>query len=167
MLYLKEPNPQDLEKEWEFTASLPADENGFINDWAGVTRESFETEAIPLMQAQAKGRQLPEGWVPQTRYFLWDDDAIVGLFHLRHFLCESLVEGSGHIGYIIGKSFRGRGYATAGLALVLEEAYQIVPEEEIYLRVSKNNPASLKVMLKNGGYIHHEDAEHHFVRVKK
>ena len=167
MIYLKKANMQDLDKEWEFTAALPAEENSFINDWAGVTRESFRNEAIPAMIAQAEGEQLPEGWVPQTCYFLWDDDKIVGLFHLRHFLCESLIEGSGHIGYIIGKAFWGCGYGTAGLALVLREARQVVPEEEIYLRVNKNNPASLKIMIKNGGYVHHEDAEHYFVRIRK
>lgn len=167
MMYLRKANTQDIKKEWEFTASLPADENGFINDWAGVSLEVFETAALPTMLAQAEGRELPEGWVPQTCFFLWNDDEIVGLFHLRHFLCESLVEGGGHIGYSIGAEFRDRGYGTAGLGLALEIAHQVVPEKEIYLRVRKNNPASLKVMMKNVGYIHHEDTEHYFVRVNK
>ena len=167
MIYLKKANLQDMEKEWKFTASLPAEENGFINDWAGISQTEFETVALSTMLAQAEGRQLPEGWVPQTCFFLWNDEEIVGLFHLRHYLCESLVESSGHIGYIIGKEYRGRGYGTAGLGLLLNEAYDVVPEDEIYLRVNKDNPASLKVMLKNGGYIHHEDEDHYFVRVKK
>ena len=167
MIYLKEPNLQDLEKEWRFIASLPADENGFINDWADISLDEFEKEALPTMLAQSEGRSLPEGWVPQTCFFLWHDDVIVGLFHLRHFLCESLVEGSGHIGYIIGNEYRGRGYGIEGLGLVLQVASQMVPEDEIYLRVKKDNTASLKIMQKNGGYIHHEDAEHFFVRVKK
>lgn len=42
-----------------------------------------------------------------------------------------------------------------------------VPEEEIYLRVNKDNPASLKVMLKNGGKIHHEDETKYYVRIRK
>ena len=167
MIYLKEANLQDVEKEWKFIAALPEDENGFGNSWPGISREDFEETALPVMLAQAKGERLPKGWVPQTCFFLWDDDTIVGLYHLRQFLCESLVEGSGHIGYIIRKEFRGKGYGTAGLGLVLDAARQIVPEEEIYLRVNRDNPASLKVMLKNGGYIHHEDEAHYFVRVKK
>ena len=166
MIYLKKAKLQDMEKEWKFTTSLPAEENGFINDWADISQAEFETVALPTMQAQEEGRNLPAGWVPQTCFFLWDDEEIVGLFHFRHFLCESLVEGSGHIGYIIGKEYRGRGYGTAGLGLLLNEACDVVPEEEIYLRVNKDNPASLKVMLKNGGYIHHEDADHYFVRMK-
>ena len=167
MIYLKKANRQDAEKEWTFAAALPYDENGFINDWSGVSMEVFEQDAVPTMLAQAEGHLLPEGWVPQTCYFLWDDDVIVGLFHLRHFLCESLEEGGGHIGYTIGREYRGCGYGTAGLALVLDEARHIVPEEEIYLRVRKNNAASLKVMLNNGGYVHHEDEDHYFVRIRK
>ncbi len=167
MIYLKEANLQDAEKEWKFVAALPEDENGFGNSWPGISREDFEATALPVILAQAKGERLPKGWVPQTCFFLWDDDTIVGLYHLRQFLCESLVEGSGHIGYIISKEFRGKGYGTAGLGLVLDAARQIVPEEEFYLRVNRDNPASLKVMLKNGGYIHHEDAAHYYVRIRK
>lgn len=43
----------------------------------------------------------------------------------------------------------------------------IVPEEEIYLRVHKDNPTSLHVMLNNGGSIHHEDEQSYYVRIKK
>lgn len=42
----------------------------------------------------------------------------------------------------------------------------IVPEDEIYLRVNKDNPASLKVMLHNGGYIKYEDDHKFYVRIK-
>ena len=42
------------------------------------------------------------------------------------------------------KELRGRGYGTKGLALALELARNIVPEEEIYLRVLKSNIPSFK-----------------------
>ncbi len=42
-----------------------------------------------------------------------------------------------------------------------------MPEDEIYLRVNKDNPASLNVMLKNGGRIVGENKEKYFVRIKK
>ena len=51
--------------------------------------------------------------------------------------------------------------------MVIEEAEKTVPEDEIYLRVNKDNPASLKVMLNNGGYIHHEDEIKYYVRIKR
>ncbi len=42
-----------------------------------------------------------------------------------------------------------------------------LPEDEIYLRVNKDNIASQKVMLKNGGKIVGEDEGHFFVRIPK
>ena len=42
-----------------------------------------------------------------------------------------------------------------------------VPEEEIYLRVNKDNIPSQKVMLNNGAYIAGEDPEHYLLRIKK
>lgn len=167
MLTLKRINYEDKEKQYLFVKDIPYDENGFINEYSGISKEEFVSKAIPTLIAHEKGECLPEGYVPETYYFLWDDDTIVAQFRLRHYLCESLVNGAGHIGYYVGKEFRGRGYATKGLALLLQEAKSIVPEDEYYLRVNKDNMASLSVMLRNGGYIHHEDDSKIYVRIKK
>ncbi|MBR4458830.1 MAG: GNAT family N-acetyltransferase [Clostridia bacterium] len=167
MLKLREANPADAEKEWAFVRDMPEDENGLTNAWHGVTREDFMRKALPAMLAFARGENLPEGYVPETVFFLWQDDAIVGQFRIRHFLCESLRTGAGHIGYFIAKPFRGRGLGTEGLRLTLEKARGIIPEDEIYLRVNRDNPASLRVMLKNGGRIVSEDESHFSVRIPK
>jgi len=166
MLYLREINYDDIEKEYLFVRDIPFDENGFTNQWHGCTREEFD-EVVRKRIASSKGENLQEGYVPETFLYLWREDEIVGEFRIRHFLCESLIEGAGHIGDFIGKEYRGCGYATEGLRLTLENARKIVPEEEIYLRVNKDNPASLKVMLKNGGRIDHEDETKYYVRVAK
>ena len=160
-------NFDDLEKEWLFVKEMPEDENGLTNQWAGISREDFEKTALPDMIRFSKGIDLPDWMVPETFYFLWKDDEIVGQFRIRHYLNDELREGSGHIGYGIGRAFRGKGYATEGLRLTLEEACKIIPEDEIYLRVNKDNPASLNVMLKNGGRIVGENEEKYFVRIKK
>lgn len=165
MLYLKAANREDLEKEWLFVRDMPPDENGLINQWHGVSREEFENRALPEMIAFSDGKDLPEGYVPETFLFLWEDDRIAGQFRIRHWLCESLRTGAGHIGYYIGKEFRGRGLGTEGLRLTLEKAREIVPEEEFYLRVNRDNPASLHVMLHNGGRIVSEDGEKYYVRI--
>uniref|UniRef100_UPI004055B666 GNAT family N-acetyltransferase n=1 Tax=Acetatifactor sp. TaxID=1872090 RepID=UPI004055B666 len=147
MLFLKEANFEDIEKEYLFVRDMPIDENGLTNEWHGIAREDFEEKALKTMIAYSKGEHLPEGFVPETFLFLWNDDEIVGQFRIRHFLCESLREGAGHIGYFIHKNNRGRGYGTEGLRLTLEVARTIIPEDEIYLRVNRDNKASLKVML--------------------
>ena len=167
MLYIKKVNLEDKEKEYAFVSKVPEDENGFINEWINIPEIDFEEKALKVMLAQESGENLPKGYVPQTIFFLWDDEKIVGQFNVRHYLCESLVEGSGHIGYFIAEKYRGKGYATEGLRLTLQLAKDIIPEDEIYLRVNKDNPASLRVMQKNGGYIHHEDESKYYVRIEK
>ncbi len=166
MLQIRQANYEDIEKEWLFQRSIPADENGFLNDYTDISRKDFDA-VLDTMTAQSKGEELPEGYVPQTIYYLWDDDTIVGTFHFRHYLCESLIEGSGHIGYYIAPEHRGKNYGTMGLKLLIDEVRDRIPEDEIYLRVNRDNPASLKVMLNNGGYIHHEDGEKYYIRIKK
>lgn len=59
----------------------------------------------------------------------------------------------------------GKGYAAKGLEMLLEIARKIVPEEEIYLSVHKDNLASLNVQKKNGAYIHHENEAEYFTRI--
>ena len=164
-MILKAANKKDAEEEFLFIRNIPCDENGYINTNYQIKREDFD-DAFDIIIANSDGRRLPEGYVPATTYYLWDNGIIIGEFQLRHHLCESLVNGSGHIGYYIAPQFRGNGCATTGLKLLLEEARRTVPEDEIYLHVFKSNPASLKVMLKNGGYIHHETDDSYFVRIK-
>lgn len=167
MLYLKEANTEDIEKEYEFITNTPENENGFTNPSFGCSREKFENEILPKYINASKGIGLREGRVPETQFFLWNDDKIVGLFRIRHYLTEALANGAGHIGYGIGKEFRGKGYGSEGLRLTVEKAWGIIKEDEIYMSVHKDNTASLKVQLKNGAYIHHEDEEEFYTRIKR
>lgn len=166
MIYLKEANLKDAEKEYQFLKDTPVDENGFENKYYGFSYEDFAEKALPEIIKFSKGIDLPQGYVPQTLYFLWDDNNIVGLFKIRHCLTDSLKNGAGHIGYGINKNYRGKGYASKGLALAIEKARDIIRENEIYLSVHIDNPASLKVQLNNGAYIHHSDEKEHYTRIK-
>lgn len=166
MLYLKAASSEDIEKEYLYITSLPEDENGFTNPNAGVSKEEFENIVLPRMLNHSKGIDLPQGYVPCTEFFLWEDGEIVGLFRIRHELNDFLRESAGHIGYGIKKEYRGKGYATKGLALTIEKAREIIKEDEIYMSVHKDNPASLQVQLKNGAYIHHEDDKKYYTRIK-
>ena len=167
MLYLKEINYEDVEKEFQFIRDMPADENGLTNRWSGISFEDFKNKALKEMIAFPKKENLPEGYVPETVLFLWYDDEIVGQFRIRHYLCESLKPGAGHIGYFIKKEYRNKGYAKEGLRQTLQIARTIIPEDEIYFRVNKDNPSSLKVILDNGGYVKYEDEYKYYVRIKK
>lgn len=166
MLELRTVTYEDADKEYEFTSQMPYDENGFIYEWCGTKREDFDSVIRSMTDAQ-NGIGLPEGYVPETVYFLWDADEIVGMFRFRHYLCPSLVKGAGHIGYYIGEKYRGKGYATKGLRLLMELTRDNLREDEFYLRADKDNVASQKVMLANGGYVWHSDEDKVYLRIKK
>lgn len=165
MIYLKEANAGDAEKEYQFLKDTPTYENGFENKYYDFSYKDFMNQALPQMIKFSKGIGLPEGYVPETFYFLWDDNNIVGLFKLRHYLTGFLRNGVGHIGYGIHKDYRGKGYATKGLGLAIEKAKDVIKENEIYLSVHIDNPVSLKVQLNNNAYIHHSDEIEYYTRI--
>ena len=165
MLYLKAMNPEDAAAEYACLQDLPG-ENGFTNEAYGIPFECFVEEEIPRRLRCAQGRDLLPGRVPETYFFLWDGDTPVALFKVRHFLNDALRKGSGHMGYGVRRTCRGRGYATRGLALAIQKAREMVPENELYLSVGKENLASLRAQLKDGGYIYHQDGEKYYTRIK-
>ena len=168
MLYLKAANLEDADEEYNAIIKFPRNENGFENKYSDVSKEEFVKTIIPELINRSNGIDLPDGHVPDTYFFLWGDNKIVGLFKIRHYLNDFLRKGAGHIGYGILPDYRGHGYATEGLKLAIEEAKKIIPEDEIYLSVHKDNPASLKVQQKCGAYIvgESEDGAEYLTRIK-
>lgn len=168
MLYLKEMNLEDCQKEYEFFKSNKANDRGFENPYYYTSYDDFINYHIPKRINKSLGIDLENGHVADTYYFLWNDDIIVGLFKVRHYLNDFLRNGSGHIGYIISKEYRGLGFGTIGLGLAIKKLIKKKDfnDKEIYLSCHKDNYASLRIMIKNGGYIHHSDEENHYVRIK-
>lgn len=167
MLELRKMNLKDKKEQWEYITALPTDENGLTNPYEGITFEEYENTALPELMMHENPVDMPEWFVPETYYYLWDDQVLLGEYRIRHYLTETLKSGSGHIGYSIKREFRGKGYGSKGLALALDLAREIVPEDEIYLRVLKNNIPSFKAISNNGAYIAGEDETHYLMRVKK
>ena len=167
MLALRKMNDVDIVEQWRYVTALPADENGLTNPYEGVSFEEYRDRVLPELLMHEHPVNMPDWFVPETYYYLWDGEALVGEYRIRHHLTDVLRAGAGHIGYSIKREFRGRGYGTKGLALCLELAKAIVPEDEIYLRVLKNNMPSCRAILKNGAYIAEEDETHFFMRIKK
>lgn len=155
----------DYRKTYDLYMTFPESENGYMNTVYGYDYNHF-LEWIELKRNWSEGKKLPEGFVPDTTYVLVDDDKYVGVFNLRHYLNDFLREGAGHIGYCISKEYRGKGYATKGLKMALDKAKE-KDIDEVYLSVNKDNPASLKVQIKNGAYIHHENEKEYFTRINQ
>ena len=164
---LRKINVQDAVAQWEYTTALPADENGLTNPYHGVSFEEYKEKVLPALISYEHPVNMPDWFVPETYYYLWDECRLIGEFRIRHHLTEALRNGAGHIGYSIRKEERGKGYGTAGLKLTVQIAKEIIPEDEIYLRVNKDNIASRKVMLNNGARCTGEDKDHYFMRIPK
>ena len=166
MLILKALNAEDSDKEYEALRKIPKEENGFVNRYHDVTKEYFVNVAVPERINISMGIDVEEDWVPETYFFLWDDDRIVGLFKIRHCLNDFTRNGCGHVAYGIIREYRGNGYAKEGLKLAVDICRDLIEEDEIYLSVHKNNYASLKVQKDNGAYIVGETDIEYLTRIK-
>ncbi len=167
MLELRKMNTKDAVEQWKYITSMPSCENGLTNKYEGISFEEYTNTALPELMMHENPINMPEWFVPETYYYLWDNGLLVGEYRIRHRLTDALKNGAGHIGYSIKKEFRGKGYGSDGLALALDLAKGFVPEDEIFLRVLKSNLASFKAICKNGAYIANEDESYYFMRVKK
>ena len=165
--FVLEGDVEILKKEWLYIRDLAENENGFTNLSHGISWENFLSLYIPRRRQFVTGDGLEEEMVKQFDYLLWLDGEIVGMYRIRPELNDFLktVTG-GHIGYGIKKEYRGKGLGTQGLKLALEVLKTKTKDSEAYLFVHKDNPASLKVMQKNGAYIHHETDENFCTRIK-
>jgi len=91
---------------------------------------------------------------PATTYFMIrkSDNKIIGSIQLRHHLTEELLLDGGNIGYGIRPSERGKGYGDKQLSLLLSEA-KLLGLSKVMISCSKDNRASAKVILRNGGVL--------------
>ena len=164
---LKELWNVDADRAYRLFQDFPECENGFENIAYGMDRNAFSA-LVERKRQNSLGRELPDGFVPDTVYILVDDEGeYVGIFNFRHELNAFLSSGPGHIGFGISPRFRRRGYAVAGLKLLVELVSPVVKEDELYLSCNRDNPASLKVQLASGGRIHHETGDQYLVRIPK
>ncbi len=162
MIYLKETNFEDRKEEYLFIKRLPEDENGFLNPYYYESKDSFYKVIIPRLINYSNGINLPPLKVPETYFFLWDDNKIVGLFKIRHYLNDNLKVSGGNLSYGILKEYRNKGYATTGLKLAIQKCREI----DIHMSLHKNNYYSLKVMLNCGAYVYSETENEYLTKIK-
>ena len=153
MIILKQSNTQMGMIEYEMLQGIENGENGFMNDVYGMSFEDFKTW-LKNQDDYSLGQNLPEGWIPFTTYFLYDNDIPVGIGRVRHETSEYLqkVIGAGEIGYGISKKFRGMGYGNILFQEILKKCKDF-GYQKITLFPHKNNQPTIKIMLKNGGKI--------------
>ncbi len=97
------------------------------------------------------------GHVPDSTFFCLDEERniMVGAVNIRHFLNESLLLNGGHIGDGVRPSERRKGIATAMISLALLECKKLGIDKAL-LVCDKDNVASAKSILNNGGILENE-----------
>jgi len=147
--------PQIWQYRQEF---LEADESlagAFGLDTSDSAENWIETKIL-----DEREETMQKGFVSATTYFAinTDDNQLVGIIQLRHRLNEFLMNFGGHCGYSIRSSERRKGYATEMLRLVKEEAKKM-GLKKILVVCDKENIASAKTILSNGGILENEVLE--------
>ncbi len=105
---------------------------------------------IKNLLSESGGKNLPKGYVPQTTFWLIDNDEFIGRLSIRHTLTDSLLKFGGHIGYDIRPSKRQMGYGKKILALGLVQAKALGIEKAL-ITCDVTNVGSKKIIEANGG----------------
>ena len=93
---------------------------------------------------------------PETELWYVEGETFLGSISVRPRLDPNLEAWGGHVGYTVRPSARGQGHATAMLAAMLGHIRETLPLERVTLTVELDNPASMRVVEKNGGIMRDE-----------
>lgn len=105
---------------------------------------------VSYLQANARGEQLPNGYVACTNFWLLNGNTFVARGNIRHELTDFLLNYGGHIGYAVVPEHRGKGYGKKLLELMLLEARKL-GIERVLITCKDTNLASAGVIEANGG----------------
>ena len=147
---------------YEMLQELPADENGFINSVKGKNFDEYKGWLKnSLRNSEQTG--LVNGWkVPETTFWLFENNNPVGFGKVRHFLIEALLENGGNVGYAIRPSARNRCLGKKFLALLIDASKEI-GLSKVLLTIQNHNIPSIYVALANGGVIEKITANKHYI----
>ena len=143
--YIEQLN--DMMDEW--TAS-----NERIIPWA-IRRCDYHN--IDEYMKSLEVKEGDEKFVQDSTFFCLDTERniFVGAVNIRHYLNEQLKLSGGHIGDGVIPSERCKGYGTKMIGLALEECDKL-GIKDVLMCCDKDNIASAKTIIKNGGILENE-----------
>ena len=98
-----------------------------------------------------------ETHVPSSTFFLCDEQngRLLGAVNIRHYLNDYLLQYAGHIGDGIRPTERNKGYGTEMVRLALDQCKKL-GIFKVLMVCDKDNVASAKTIIKNGGVLQNE-----------
>lgn len=151
---LRQLSPHDGENCYDLLQHIGREENDFTNPVHDMSFGEFKSW-LKQQDDWSKGDNLPEGYVPQVCYWLIKDETPIGLGKIRLGLTPHSRKEGGNIGCAIDSRFRGKGYGTKFIELLIIKAQEMnVPE--ILITIKKFNYASKQMVENNGGKVFQE-----------
>ena len=145
---------QDGHLVYRMLQRIPAHENGFYNAANGLSYDQYKNWLKQRVEAE-QGIGLEENEVEESIYWLVLNDIPIGIGKLRHRLTPHLKMYGGSIAYCIMPKYRGYGYGTVLLAMLLQQA-RTLALPEVLLVIYNYNLASERVIQKNGGVLYNK-----------
>ena len=165
MIYLKKLTSNDGMEIFDMLKEIDEVENSFTNPVHKMTYEQFQ-EWLVQQEMWSHGEALPDGYVGQSIYWLYENQFPIGIGKIRHRLTDASRVNGGNIGYSVRPTCRGKGHGNEILKLLLNEAKHICMDE-ILLTVDKGNYASRSVVEANGGVLVNENGQRWYFSIKK
>ena len=138
--------------------------NGMMDEWTASGEKIIpwairkcDCHDFPAYLDSLEVRESDGIHVPDSTFFCLDTDRniFVGAVNIRHCLNERLLFSGGHIGDGIRPGERGKGYGTKMIALALEECDRL-GIREVLMCCDRDNIASARTIVKNGGVLENE-----------
>lgn len=103
------------------------------------------------------GNNLPKHAVPSTTLWLVEEDELIGVTNLRHYLNDAIAHCGGHIGLGIRPSYRGQGLGNHLMhsSIAWLQAHGV---NEVHIHCYQDNLASVNAIISNAGVLESEIA---------
>lgn len=142
-----------LKFEESWTSAIAEFEAEHTHGWWNLPGKPENCESyIQTTIDHRNGKNLPDGWVPSTTWWLINNGKFIGHVNIRHKLAPKLMKVGGNIGYAVRTSERKKGYGTEILRLALEKAREM-EMKRVMITCDDNNVGSFKIIEKNGGVL--------------
>ncbi len=155
------PSKEYKEQVEQFKEEFINNNENDIPGGGGLEREeTFEDWMQKINDDLSEEKSKERGRVPSVLYlaFRKQDKKLIGIIQIRYELNEYLFKCGGHIGDSIRPSERNKGYSTKMISLALKEAKRI-GIGNVLMTCDKNNIASARTIIKNGGKLENEVIE--------
>ncbi len=148
------------EKYWDsFQSALSAFREAPTEYDPVCVTNSFKYDSFEAYNANCErsrlGQNLPENHVPSTCLWVIENNEVIGVCDVRHYLTEALENYGGHVAYALIPSARGKGFGVQMLKLCCQYAHDSLWLQNVLVTCKTSNLASYKtikrVMIDFGG----------------